>query len=109
MVWDSQRRSKAERQAAAASIANGKTVATKDIVTLLEAVIRPGDKLVLEGDNQKQAAFLADALAKVDPKKVHDLNLVIPSVSRSEHLDLFDKGIASQLDFSFAGTQATRI
>ncbi|MBP5114240.1 malonate decarboxylase subunit alpha, partial [Pseudomonas protegens] len=25
---------------------------------------------------------------------------------RSEHLDLFERGIARKLDFSFAGTQA---
>lgn len=109
MVWDSERRSKTERLAAAASISDGKTVATENIVKLLEAVIRPGDKLVLEGDNQKQAAFLATALAQVDPKKVNGLDLIIPSISRDEHLDLFDKGIASQVDFSFAGPQAVRI
>ncbi|GAK06857.1 malonate decarboxylase alpha subunit [Geomicrobium sp. JCM 19038] len=31
------------------------------------------------------------------------------SVSRPEHLDLFEKGIADRLDFSFSGPQSTRI
>ena len=51
MSWDNQRRSKAERLQAAAALCCGKTVATGDIVKLMEAVIRPGDKVVLEGDN----------------------------------------------------------
>jgi hypothetical protein len=33
-----------------------------DASTLLEAVIRPGDRVCLEGDNQKQADLLAAAL-----------------------------------------------
>lgn len=75
----------------------------------MEAVIHPGDKVVLEGDNQKQAAFLAASLAEVDPKVIHDLTMIIPSISRSEHLDYFEKGIASTVDFAFAGTQAQRL
>ena len=109
MSWDNQRRSKAERLQAAAALCCGKTVATGDIVKLMEAVIHPGDKVVLEGDNQKQAAFLAASLAEVDPKVVHDLTMIIPSISRSEHLDYFEKGIASTVDFAFAGTQAQRL
>ena len=34
---------------------------------------------------------------------------IMPSVGRSEHLDLFEKGIARKLDFSFSGTQSLRI
>ena len=109
MSWDNQRRSKAERLQAAAALCCGKTVATGDIVKLMEAVTHPGDKVVLEGDNQKQAAFLAASLAEVDPKVVHDLTMIIPSISRSEHLDYFEKGIASTVDFAFAGTQAQRL
>ena len=32
--------------------------------------------MTIEGDNQKQADFLASALAKVDPARVHDLHMV---------------------------------
>ena len=109
MSWDKQRRSKEERLNAAAALCSGKTVATENIVKLMEAVIHPGDKVVLEGDNQKQAAFLAASLAEVDPKVIHDLTMIIPSISRSEHLDYFEKGIASTVDFAFAGTQAQRL
>lgn len=35
--------------------------------------------------------------------------MIMPSVGRSEHLDLFEKGIARKLDFSFSGTQSLRI
>jgi malonate decarboxylase alpha subunit len=35
--------------------------------------------------------------------------MIIPSVSRAEHLDLFDRGIARKLDFSYAGAQSLRI
>jgi malonate decarboxylase alpha subunit len=68
-----------------------------------------GDKVVLEGDNQKQASFLSQILASVDPAKIHDLHMIMSSVSRPEHLDIFEDGIASKLDFSFAGPQSTRI
>ena len=37
---------------------------------LLEAIIEPGDRVVIEGDNQKQADFLAAALAKADREQV---------------------------------------
>jgi Acyl CoA:acetate/3-ketoacid CoA transferase, alpha subunit len=40
---------------------------------------------------------------------VHNLHMIMPSVGRSEHLDIFEKGIARKLDFSFSGTQSLRI
>lgn len=99
-----------ERRAAARSyVQTGKVVAAEDAVKLLEAVIRPGDKLSIEGDNQKQADFLAECLCMVDPQKVHDLHMVQSVLSLSSHLDVFDKGIASKLDFSYAGPQAGRV
>ena len=49
MSWDNQRRSKAERLQAAAALCCGKTVATGDIVKLMEAVIHPGDKMMPSG------------------------------------------------------------
>ena len=61
----------------------------------------------MEGDNQKQADFLSRSLAKVDPNKIHaDLHLIISSISRPEHLTLFELGIAKvSVDFAFAGPQ----
>lgn len=109
MNWETQKQSKAERMNQASSVANGKVVATEDIVNLLEAVVRPNDKVALEGCNQKQAAFLADALTKVDPGKVNGLNMIIPSISRDEHLVLFERGIAKELNFAFAGVQSVQL
>jgi pimeloyl-ACP methyl ester carboxylesterase len=45
-----------------------------------------------EGDNQKQADFLAACLAKTDPKVLHDLHVVQSGIVLPEHIDLFDKG-----------------
>ena len=47
--------------------------------------------VALEGDNQKQADFLSRSLVQVDPAKIHDLHLLISSISRPEHLTLFDR------------------
>ena len=79
------------------------------LIDALEAVIASGDRIVLEGDNQKQADFLSRSLVKVDARKVHDLHLIISSISRPEHLTLFELGIAKKLDFSFAGPQSLRV
>jgi hypothetical protein len=40
-------------------------------VDALEALIRAGDRIVLEGDNQKQADFLARSLVKMDAEQSH--------------------------------------
>jgi malonate decarboxylase alpha subunit len=78
-------------------------------VEALESVIASGDRLVMEGDNQKQADFLSRSLVKVDAKKIHDLHLIISSISRPEHLTLFELGIAKKIDFAFAGPQSLRV
>ncbi len=48
-------------------------------------------------------------MAKVDPEKLHDLHLIISSISRPEHLTLFELGIAKKVDFAFAGPQSLRV
>ena len=107
--WHTHRDAKNTRLASASSLLNGKFAKTEDVVEVLNTLIKPGDKVVLEGDNQKQASFLSDALTKVDPERVHDLHMIMSSISRPEHLDIFDLGIASKMDFSFAGPQSTRV
>ena len=107
--WHCQHDARDSRLAAGSKFAKGKIVKAEDITALLEAVIRPGDRLCLEGDNQKQADFLASALVKVDPKKIHDLHIVQSGVVLPEHLDLFEKGIAKKLDFSYSGAQDAAI
>ena len=90
-------------------MANGKVVAAADATALLGAVIRPGDRVCLEGDNQKQADLLAGALASVDPTKIHDLHMVQSGIVLPEHLDVFERGIAKRLDYAYSGPQAARI
>jgi malonate decarboxylase alpha subunit len=109
LSWSTRRQRKAERLAAASPYADGRILAPEKIVQALEALIRSHDRIVIEGDNQKQADFLSRALARVDPEKVCDLHLLISSVSRREHLDLFEKGIARKIDFAYAGPQSLRM
>ena len=106
-VWNSRRREKRRRLSNLTR--NGKVISTNEIVRALETVIMPGDKVVIEGNNQKQADFLARSLCEVNPDRLHDLHMIIPSISLSEHLDIFEKGIARKLDFSYSGTQSLRI
>ncbi|CAD5379413.1 Acetyl-S-ACP:malonate ACP transferase [Pseudomonas sp. OF001] len=107
--WSRRRSEKQRRLAQVRQLADGVVLPTDRIVAALEALLAPGDRVVLEGNNQKQADFLSRSLAKADPGKLHDLHMIMPSVSRSEHLDLFERGIARKLDFSFAGPQSLRI
>lgn len=109
-IWDSLLRDRNERlEAAAPLVSEGKLVPAKNTVKLLEAVIRPGDKVNLEGNNQKQADYLAERLLKVNPEKVHGLHMVQSSIALDEHIKLFEKGIAEKIDFSFAGPQAGKL
>jgi len=107
--WSRRRAEKARRLDQVRTLADGVVLPSDKIVTALEALIAPGDRVVLEGNNQKQADFLSRSLAKADPGRLHDLHMIMPSVSRAEHLDLFERGIARKLDFSFAGPQSLRI
>jgi malonate decarboxylase alpha subunit len=104
--WQSERRARDERLGAGSKFAAGKMVPPKDATALLEAVIRPGDRICLEGDNQKQADFLAARQAAADPKRLHDLHVVQSGIVLPEHIDLFEKGIAKKLDYSYSGPQS---
>ena len=107
--WQTRRQEKNRRLQRLSDLASGPIIPTADIVTALERLICPGDKVVLEGNNQKQADFLSRSLAEVSPAVVNHLHMIMPSVGRPEHLDLFEKGIARKLDFSFSGPQSLRI
>jgi malonate decarboxylase alpha subunit len=107
--WAKRRAEKNRRIAKLGSLANGRILSSDRLVQVFETLLAPGDRVALEGNNQKQADFLSRTLAKVDPGIVHDLHMIMPSVGRSEHLDLFERGIAHKLDFSFAGPQSLRI
>lgn len=107
--WDNGRRERDERIEAGSRYAKGKRVDVADATALLEAVIRPGDRVCLEGDNQKQADVLAAALAAADSSKLHDLHMVQSGVVLPEHLDVFESGIAKRLDYAYSGPQSQRI
>jgi malonate decarboxylase alpha subunit len=107
--WQTRRRRKQERMRSVDKIMTGPFVDKDRVVDLLESVIQPGDRVAIEGDNQKQADFLARSLAAVDPEKIHDIHLLISSISLPEHLDVFEKGICKKLDFAFAGAQSVRM
>lgn len=98
-----------ERRKAGAQIAQGKVVSSDAATALLEAVIHPGDRVCIEGDNQKQADCLARALADCDPKRINRLHMVQSGVVLPEHLDIFEIGIADRLDYSYSGPQGARI
>ncbi len=107
--WFSRRQSKASRMLEIDHLVEDSIIPTSNIVAAMELLLKPGDKVVMEGNNQKQADFLSRSLAKVSPDKIHNLHMIMPSVSRPEHLDLFEEGIARKLDFSFSGPQSLRI
>ena len=108
-AWDTARRARDSRWQAGARYAQGKRVDARDATALLEAVLQPGDRVCLEGDNQKQADVLAAALAAVDKAKVHHLHMVQSGIVLPEHLDVFESGVASRLDYSYSGPQSQRI
>ncbi|MBB6450775.1 malonate decarboxylase alpha subunit [Geomicrobium halophilum] len=107
--WTTRRDAKRKRMQQADHLLDGKYVETNQVTQALEMLIHPKDRVVLEGNNQKQASFLSEALADVDVDTVHDLHMIMSSLSRPEHLDIFEKGIANQVDFSFSGPQSLRV
>jgi len=108
-IWDTRRRDKQQRLNRIQPLLSGKILDSADIHEALTALLTAGDRIVLEGDNQKQANFLSTALAALDPKHIHDLHLLISSITRPEHLQLFERGIARKVDFAFAGPQSLRL
>jgi malonate decarboxylase alpha subunit len=108
-TWREARDTRDARIEAGRALANHKLVKARDAVALLEAIIRPGDRVCLEGDNQKQADFLAQCLAAVDVRRVHGLHMVQSGVVLPEHLDVFESGVAKRLDYAYSGPQASRI
>ena len=100
---------KHKRLELAASFANDKIVSPDNAVSLFETVIKPKDRVCIEGNNQKQAVFLAKKLAEVDPDIVNNLHMIQSTIALPEHLDLFDLGIATKIDFAYCGRQSKRV
>ncbi|NLZ66285.1 MAG: malonate decarboxylase subunit alpha [Clostridiaceae bacterium] len=109
MNWQRRRERKASLLKQASKWTDHKVFKTEDAVNVLETVIPPGANVILEGDNQKQATFLAKTLASVNPEKVNRLNMIMPAVTMNEHLTIFEKGIAEEINFAFSGKQSKKI
>lgn len=107
--WCVRRDEKKKRMESIQSWMDGPLLRPEHTLDALHLLIQPFDRIVLEGDNQKQADFLSRALVQCDPKRLHDLHLVISSISRPEHLTIFELGIARKVDFAFAGPQSLRV
>ncbi|MCE0724590.1 malonate decarboxylase subunit alpha [Legionella sp. 9fVS26] len=88
---------------------NNKFVEANDLTTVLSHLIRSGDRVCIEGDNQKQANFLAAAMTQLSPAKINHLHMIQSAIALPEHLDVFEKGIASRIDFAYSGPQSTRL
>jgi malonate decarboxylase alpha subunit len=112
-IWNSQqinRTARLERARTALGLSlSGKVVSADRIIELLHQVLECGDRVCLEGNNQKQADFLGKALAQLDPQRINGLHMLQSVLALPEHLDTFEKGIAARLDFSFSGPQAGRL
>jgi malonate decarboxylase alpha subunit len=108
-VWDRARRGRRARLERARAAGLERWVEPARATALLEAIVEPGDRVCVEGDNQKQADFLAGALARADPGRLHDLHLVLSVLALPEHVDLFERGLARRVDFSFSGPQSVRL
>jgi len=107
--WTTHRREKRRRLDSLGLNDVRKVVEADRIDVVLASLIQSRDRVSLEGDNQKQADFLAQALSEADPARLHDLHLLISSVSLPAHLDVFERGIASRLDLAYAGPQSLRL
>jgi malonate decarboxylase alpha subunit len=108
-TWQDNREARDVRLNAGATLASGKIVEAANLTRLLEAILRPGDRVCLEGDNQKQADLLSSALLAVDLAKVNNLHMVQSGVVLPEHLDVFERGVARKLDYAYSGPQSARI
>ena len=107
--WDTLRQSRGRRLERVASLGFGREIPVDRIIDLLEAIIQPGDRVCLEGNNQKQADFLSESLADCDPARINQLSMVQSVLALPSHVDLFERGLASRLDFSFSGPQGSRL
>ena len=112
-IWNTLQLNRAARlqraQAALGSELSGKALPAARIADLLHAVLECGDRVCLEGNNQKQADFLGHALAHLNPERINKLHMLQSVLALPEHLDVFERGVASRLDFSFSGPQSTRV
>lgn len=109
--WNKMAKNRQDRLERAYSIVGEKCkfFQDEDSLNFISAILEPYDRVCLEGNNQKQANYLAKILTQCDPLKINNLHMVQSVLALPEHLDVFDKGIASKVDFSYCGPQGTRM
>ncbi|GAA0307476.1 malonate decarboxylase subunit alpha [Psychrobacter aestuarii] len=107
--WHQQKIRRQEKLDAARAKGLEKCVTNERTTELLETVISPQDRVCIEGNNQKQADFLSECLSRCDSEVLNDLHILQSVLALPSHIDIFEKGIASKVDFSFAGPQALRL
>jgi malonate decarboxylase alpha subunit len=105
--WTTRRDHKRRRLLRVASYCDGRVINPGKMIRVPEELLEPDDRVCLEGNNQKQADFLSRMLAQVDPARIQSLHLLIPVLP--EHMELLERKMASRVDFSFAGPQASRL
>ncbi|MBI2786367.1 MAG: malonate decarboxylase subunit alpha, partial [Legionella longbeachae] len=109
-MWDQKKQEYLTRLSKIKSyLKNNKFIDAEDLVAVLSRIIYSGDRVCIEGDNQKQASFLATAMTKLDPAEINNLHMIQSAIALPEHLDLFEKGIASRVDFAYSGPQSVRL
>ncbi|MCL9684502.1 malonate decarboxylase subunit alpha [Legionella maioricensis] len=109
-MWDKNKRDYLQRLAKIQSyLHHKKFINTEDIVAVLSQLIISGDRICIEGDNQKQASYLAAAMTQLDSTTINNLHMIQSAIVLPEHLTVFEKGIASKIDFAFSGPQSVRL
>lgn len=109
LTWNTQKVKRQDKLDLAKKKGFSKKVDAQQARDLLETVISCGDRVCIEGNNQKQADFLSKTLSQCDPQKLNDLHILQSVLALPSHIDVFEKGIASKVDFSFAGPQSLRL
>jgi len=107
--WNLQKIRRNKKLDAAKNKGLEKLVPNDRAIELLETVLAPEDKICIEGNNQKQADFLSECLSQCNSDVLNNLHILQSVLALPSHIDIFDKGIASKVDFSFAGPQALRL
>ncbi|MGE6441652.1 malonate decarboxylase subunit alpha [Psychrobacter sp. NPDC078409] len=108
-IWNLQKIRRDKKLDAAKSKGLEKLIPNNRAIELLETVLSPEDRVCIEGNNQKQADFLSECLSQCNSDVLNNLHILQSVLALPSHIDIFDKGIASKVDFSFAGPQALRL
>ena len=107
--WNLQKNRRVSKLTAAKNKGLEKLVPSDRTIELLETVLASEDKVCIEGNNQKQADFLSECLSQCNNEVLNDLHILQSVLALPSHIDIFEKGIASKVDFSFSGPQALRL